>query len=158
MRDQTGTGLKGAGRGTGSGLRTDASHRKTSRSAVPSTYWYVLSIEKLELAFAVTFIVGRSTLQLETGIKIRMMDYENQNADDGDEIDVGGGGGDISAAPSLYLRPVHFRSTRKRGKILKTVTERYLRDDLGLGCHYVDDDASKRRVSEESFVLFVVTV
>ena len=52
---------------------------------------------------------------------------------------------EISTAPSLYLRPVHFRQTRKRGKIFKTVTERYLRDDLGLGCHYVDVNLSKRR-------------
>ena len=53
--------------------------------------------------------------------------------------------GEISTAPSLYLRPVYFRQTRKRGKIFKTVTERYLRDDLGLGCYYVDENLTKRR-------------
>ena len=43
---------------------------------------------------------------------------------------------DVTVAPSLYTRPVYYRQTRKRGKILKTVSERYLRDDLGFGCHY----------------------
>lgn len=53
-------------------------------------------------------------------------------------------------APSLYMRPAFFRQTRKRGKIYKTVTERYIRDDLGLGSYYVDADENKakRRVKE----------
>jgi exosome complex exonuclease DIS3/RRP44 len=59
-------------------------------------------------------------------------------------------GGEISSAPSLYLRPTFFRQTRKQGKIFKTVSERYLRDDLGLGCYYVDEDIDKRRVKEAS--------
>lgn len=54
----------------------------------------------------------------------------------------------VATAPSLYTRPAHFRQTRKRGKIIKTVNERYLRDDLGFGCHYVDADTTKRRVQE----------
>lgn len=56
--------------------------------------------------------------------------------------------GEISTAPSLYLRPTFFRQTRKKGKILKQVSERYLRDDLGLGCYYVDEDKTDRRVKE----------
>jgi exosome complex exonuclease DIS3/RRP44 len=72
-----------------------------------------------------------------------MSDYE----DNVDEHEVGG---EISSAPSLYLRPTYFRQTRKRGKIFKTVSERYLRDDLGLGCFYVDEDIAKRRVKEAS--------
>ena len=56
--------------------------------------------------------------------------------------------GEISAAPSLYLRPTFFRQTRK-GKIIKQVSERYLRDDLGLGSYYVDEgDSATRRVKE----------
>lgn len=56
----------------------------------------------------------------------------------------------ILKAPSLYMRPSYFRQTRKRGKIYKTVTERYIRDDLGLGSYYVDTDENraKRRVKE----------
>ena len=56
----------------------------------------------------------------------------------------------ILNAPSLYMRPSFFRQTRKRGKIYKTVTERYIRDDLGLGSYYVDteESRSKRRVKE----------
>lgn len=54
----------------------------------------------------------------------------------------------IVAAPSLYVRPSFFRQTRKRGKIFKTVSERYIRDDLGLGCYYVDDSDPKRRAKE----------
>jgi len=66
-------------------------------------------------------------------------DYEH---DDDDEV------GEISAAPSLYLLPTFFRQTRK-GKIIKQVSERYLRDDLGLGCYYVDEgDSTARRVKE----------
>ncbi|KAG7346379.1 ribonuclease R [Nitzschia inconspicua] len=55
----------------------------------------------------------------------------------------------IVTAPSLYLRPGYFRQTRK-GKIVKSLSERYLRDDLGLGCYYVDEDSNKknRRVKE----------
>lgn len=56
----------------------------------------------------------------------------------------------ILNAPSLYERPSYFRQTRKRGKVYKTVTERYIRDDLGMGSYYVDTDEnrSKRRVKE----------
>jgi exosome complex exonuclease DIS3/RRP44 len=65
-------------------------------------------------------------------------DYEH----DDDEV------GEISAAPTLYLRPTFFRQTRK-GKIIKQVSERYLRDDLGLGCYYVDEgDSTNRRVKD----------
>lgn len=45
----------------------------------------------------------------------------------------------VASAPILYTTPAYFRQTRKRGKILKTVSERYLRDDMGFGCYYVDD-------------------
>jgi len=55
----------------------------------------------------------------------------------------------ILSAPNLYLRPTYFRQTRKRGKVYKTVEERYIRDDLGFGCYFVDnDDKSKRRVKD----------
>ncbi|KAL3897536.1 MAG: hypothetical protein SGARI_006895, partial [Bacillariaceae sp.] len=54
----------------------------------------------------------------------------------------------IATAPSLYLRPAYFRQTRK-GKIVKNLSERYLRDDLGLGCYYVDEgNKSNRRAKE----------
>jgi exosome complex exonuclease DIS3/RRP44 len=55
----------------------------------------------------------------------------------------------IVTAPSLYIRPAYFRQTRK-GKVVKSLSERYLRDDLGLGCYYVDDDVKRhrRRVKE----------
>ena len=52
---------------------------------------------------------------------------------------------DILSAPSLYLRPAFFRQTRKKGKVIKSVSERYLRDDLGFGCYYVDEGNSNRR-------------
>jgi exosome complex exonuclease DIS3/RRP44 len=55
---------------------------------------------------------------------------------------------EVARAPSLYTRPAFFRQTRKRGKIIKSVSERYLRDDLGFGCHFVDQDTTKRRVVE----------
>ncbi len=51
---------------------------------------------------------------------------------------------DIRAAPSLYTRSTYYRPTMKRGKILKTVTERYLRDDLGYGCCYKDTSTDNR--------------
>jgi exosome complex exonuclease DIS3/RRP44 len=56
--------------------------------------------------------------------------------------------GEVSTAPSLYLRPMFYRQTRKKGKIIKEVSERYLRDDLGLGCYYVDENNTNRRVKE----------
>ena len=55
---------------------------------------------------------------------------------------------DILSAPSLYLRPAFFRQTRKKGKIIKSVSERYLRDDLGFGCYYVDEGKTNRRAKE----------
>jgi len=39
---------------------------------------------------------------------------------------------DVWNPPSLWSAQPHFRTTRK-GKVLKNVSERYLRDDLGLG-------------------------
>lgn len=51
---------------------------------------------------------------------------------------------EIRAAPSLYTRSTFYRPTMKRGKILKTVTERYLRDDLGFGCYYEDTNNDDR--------------
>lgn len=56
----------------------------------------------------------------------------------------------IVSAPSLYKRSTFFRQTRKRGKIFKTVMEQYVRDDLGLGCYFVDDGENKktRRVKD----------
>ena len=68
-----------------------------------------------------------------------------EEEEDGDAYDFEVG--EISSAPSLYLRPTFFRQTRK-GKIIKQVSERYLRDDLGLGCYYVDEDTTNRRVKE----------
>ncbi|CAJ1966897.1 unnamed protein product [Cylindrotheca closterium] len=56
--------------------------------------------------------------------------------------------GEIMTAPSLYLRPSFFRQTRKKGKIIKTVSERYLRDDLGLGSYFVDEGTKNLRVKE----------
>lgn len=60
----------------------------------------------------------------------------------------------LMKAPSLYERPSYFRQTRKRGKIYKTVTERYIRDDLGLGSHHVDMDENrtKRRAGKDAIV------
>ena len=52
--------------------------------------------------------------------------------------------GEVVLAPSLYTRRVFYGQTRKRGKILKQVSERYLRDDLGFGCHYVLASEKKR--------------
>lgn len=56
----------------------------------------------------------------------------------------------ILSAPKLYVRPTYFRQTRKRGKVYKTVEERYIRDDLGFGCYFVDsyEQKSKRRVKD----------
>jgi|UPI000581A03B exosome complex exonuclease DIS3/RRP44 len=59
--------------------------------------------------------------------------------------------GDIASAPSLYSRPAFFRQTRT-GKILKTVNERYYRDDLGFGCHFVDDASVKRHKQVDEVV------
>ena len=57
-----------------------------------------------------------------------------------------------SSAPSRYTTTSCYYQTRKRGTILKRVTELYLRDDLGLGCYYVDDkqisDARKEHVDK----------
>ena len=51
---------------------------------------------------------------------------------------------DIGLAPSLYELPTYFRQTRKR-KIVKSVSEQYIRQDLGYGCHFVVDDAKRPR-------------
>jgi exosome complex exonuclease DIS3/RRP44 len=78
------------------------------------------------------------------------MEYEDTGSDvDDDNDDDLNHESSIVAAPSLYLRPAYFRQTRK-GKIVKNLSERYLRDDLGLGCYYVDEDSNKktRRVKE----------
>lgn len=50
--------------------------------------------------------------------------------------------GTPAMAPVDHLYETHsfYRQTRQRGKILKTVTELYLREDLGFGCYYVEND------------------
>ena len=75
-----------------------------------------------------------------------MSDSEHSNTSANDRMD--DEDIEVARAPLLYTRPAFFRQTRKRGKIIKTVSERYLRDDLGFGCHYVDEDITKRRVQE----------
>mmetsp|Transcript_21963 Transcript_21963/g.46201 ORF Transcript_21963/g.46201 Transcript_21963/m.46201 type:complete len:1045 (+) Transcript_21963:124-3258(+) len=72
------------------------------------------------------------------------MQQDEEDSDDDEKIS------DILTAPSLYLRPAFFKQTRKKGKIIKSVSERYLRDDLGLGCYYVDEGVSlsNRRAKE----------
>jgi hypothetical protein len=60
-----------------------------------------------------------------------MSDEDDTSSNDGLEEVVA-----VKGAPSLYTRPIYYRQTRKRGKILKTVSERYLREDLGFGCYY----------------------
>ena len=73
-----------------------------------------------------------------------MMDAHHDDDDDEDM--------EITAAPTLYERPSYFRQTRKKGKILKIVQERYLRDDLGFGCCFWDPFATKRRKGAEHVV------
>jgi exosome complex exonuclease DIS3/RRP44 len=45
-----------------------------------------------------------------------------------------------TTAPDLYLTPTYFRQLTRQSKIVKVTTERYLREDLGFGCYYMDDD------------------
>lgn len=73
---------------------------------------------------------------------------DNDSTDDqgdADEVDLM----HISSAPPLYTRPIHFRQTKRRGKIIKSVSERYVREDLGFGCYFVDEEhpslSAKRR-------------
>ena len=47
-------------------------------------------------------------------------------------------------APKRYSTSSYYFQTKKRGRILKRVSELYIRDDLGFGCYYVDD----RSISE----------
>jgi len=84
-------------------------------------------------------------------------DFMKLDDDDDDEVEEE----EVLQAPKLYARPAFFRQTTAHGgggrrasrnrqtaaagggvgtKILKTVTERYLRDDLGFGCYFPDDD------------------
>eukprot|EP00522_Entomoneis_paludosa_P014331 CAMPEP_0172461050 /NCGR_PEP_ID=MMETSP1065-20121228/39244_1 /TAXON_ID=265537 /ORGANISM="Amphiprora paludosa, Strain CCMP125" /LENGTH=1142 /DNA_ID=CAMNT_0013216249 /DNA_START=23 /DNA_END=3451 /DNA_ORIENTATION=- len=64
---------------------------------------------------------------------------------------------DASMLKSSYGRSIHFRQTRKRGKIIKQVTEQYVRNDMGFGITYTaegdidsDDDDDSNSESEES--------
>ncbi|CAB9502478.1 complex exonuclease RRP44 homolog A [Seminavis robusta] len=57
----------------------------------------------------------------------------------------------VTTAPSLYQRPSYYRQTRK-GKIIKTVQERYLRDDLGFGNYFWDPLQARRRKGAETTV------
>ena len=75
-----------------------------------------------------------------------MSQSDNSGSDNDDDQDV------ITAAPSLYERPCFFRQTRNKGKVIKTVQERYLRDDIGFGCYFWDPQASKRMKGAENTV------
>ena len=74
-----------------------------------------------------------------------MSEADNSDSDNGDD-------NVITAAPSLYERPCYFRQTRNKGKVIKTVQERYLRDDIGFGCYFWDPQASKRMKGAENTV------
>mmetsp|Transcript_33585 Transcript_33585/g.100109 ORF Transcript_33585/g.100109 Transcript_33585/m.100109 type:complete len:247 (+) Transcript_33585:153-893(+) len=58
----------------------------------------------------------------------------SSSSEGADDDDYGDLNGEIDLPPPLWSPSSHFRVTR-RGKILKSVSERYLRDDLGLGFH-----------------------
>jgi hypothetical protein len=65
-----------------------------------------------------------------------MDNEDNDNEVDADMMDV-------TTVPDndLYMHSTYYRQTRsRRGRVLKTVEERYLRDDLGFGCYFVDND------------------
>jgi exosome complex exonuclease DIS3/RRP44 len=74
------------------------------------------------------------------------MVHDEHEMDDDDDYDDEG----IVTAPPLYNQTIFFRQTRKRGKVFKTVIEQYIRDDLGMGCYFMDDGENKktRRVKD----------
>lgn len=75
--------------------------------------------------------------------------YKHSSDDEDSDSVLGELEHEVVAAPSLYTRPVYYRQTRrKRAKIYKTVTERYLRDDLGFGCHYTIQEKGRSDVEK----------
>lgn len=60
--------------------------------------------------------------------------------------------------PSLsWCTSSHYRLTR-RGKVYKNVSERYLREDIGLGCCYKDQSTSVVITSEKELVPLLIDV
>jgi exosome complex exonuclease DIS3/RRP44 len=80
--------------------------------------------------------------------------YDDASNDDDDDSEMEDDDAIVMTAPSLYTRRSFFRQTRKRGKILKQAREDYLRDDLGLGCQYVEEHGGggKRRKGVDKVV------
>jgi exosome complex exonuclease DIS3/RRP44 len=60
------------------------------------------------------------------------------------------------SAPVLYSRSTYFRQAYKRVKIVKSVTEKYIREDLGFGCQFVDDENSALSEKRRQYVDEVV--
>ena len=77
---------------------------------------------------------------------VRMEEEEDEEDDDAG-IEVDGDDEEVSEvneliaqhAPKRYTTSSFYVQTRKRARIIKRVTELYIRDDLGFGCYYVDD-------------------
>lgn len=65
---------------------------------------------------------------------------------DGSAMDMSRTESDLDDTPlsSSYTRSIHYRQTRKKSKIIKQVTEQYLRNDMGFGITYTaeGDDLS----------------
>jgi exosome complex exonuclease DIS3/RRP44 len=115
-------------------------YTRTNRSTVQPSLFVLMISDHIRLD-ELLLKLSSSPCQLST----TTMEYDEE--EDGDEFpdqELS-----IVTAPSLYIRPAYFRQTRK-GKVVKSLSERYLRDDLGLGCYYVDDDVKRhrRRVKE----------
>jgi exosome complex exonuclease DIS3/RRP44 len=88
-------------------------------------------------------------------------DNENDENDDDDDSDHEMSIMDVELAPELYQTQSFFRQTRKRaGRILKSVKECYLRDDLGFGSIYKKNAQSSNEVetieSVEALINIVV--
>jgi exosome complex exonuclease DIS3/RRP44 len=88
-------------------------------------------------------------------------DNENDDNDDEDDSDHEMIIMDVELAPELYQTQSFFRQTRKRaGRILKSVKECYLRDDLGFGSIYKKNAQNSNEVetieSVEALINIVV--
>jgi exosome complex exonuclease DIS3/RRP44 len=93
------------------------------------------------------------TVLANSGIYYVMSEHANEDIDMDDDAESENDNILIARhAPNRYTTPSCYFQTRKRGRILKRVSEMYLRDDLGFGCFYVDDssisDSRKRHVDK----------
>jgi exosome complex exonuclease DIS3/RRP44 len=105
-------------------------------------------------------LLSSAVVTNKNGISNSMVDEEYQDEEEDESVLIEEYSSrkpaeDIRSQSLLWCTSCHYRLTR-RGKVFKNVSERYLREDIGLGCCYKDQSASVIITSEKELVPLLI--